>query len=257
MEATPRRCPAGDPLQLRPVMLDEGTGTALSVPRAPAKPAGGRPRGYWADLVLGRLAPAAIFSVFIVLKLEQLQAAILARNLADGVIQALGLVVFSALAVLFVVRLRRQGGDRRVPVVLVSFFGTFALLGTSALPQVAPRAALEVPATAAAIAGLAGAVWCLAFLRRSFSILPEARRLVTGGPYGIVRHPLYVCEAVAGIGVTLPTVSWPGLILIAVFVAAQLLRMRWEEEVLARHFGEEYERYRRRVPKYLPWPRPR
>jgi protein-S-isoprenylcysteine O-methyltransferase Ste14 len=35
------------------------------------------------------------------------------------------------------------------------------------------------------------AVYALAWLGRSFSIMAEARRLVTDGPYAVVRHPLY------------------------------------------------------------------
>ena len=34
-------------------------------------------------------------------------------------------------------------------------------------------------------------VYGLLYLRRSLSIIPEARRLVTGGPYRFIRHPLY------------------------------------------------------------------
>jgi protein-S-isoprenylcysteine O-methyltransferase Ste14 len=231
------------------------TQPATSAPAAPGR----RNGAYWIELAVGRALPAAIFSIFIAAKLEELDAALEARpfSFADAVIQGLGLVVFTLLVVLFVVRLPRRGGDRRIAVVLTSFFGSFAIMGTSALPQVAPRPAFVLTAAIVGTVGLAGTVWALVYLRRSFSILPEARRLVTSGPYAIVRHPLYLFEAMTGIAATLPTVSWPGLILIAIFVGAQLLRMRWEEEVLALHFGEEYRQYRRRVPKYLPWPRPR
>jgi hypothetical protein len=41
----------------------------------------------------------------------------------------------------------------------------------------------------------------LLHLGKSFSIMAEARTLVTGGPYAIVRHPLYVAETIATVGV--------------------------------------------------------
>lgn len=49
----------------------------------------------------------------------------------------------------------------------------------------------------AAVVGLSANVMALvtaSFLGRSLSVMPEARRLVQDGPYGIVRHPLYLCE---------------------------------------------------------------
>jgi hypothetical protein len=48
--------------------------------------------------------------------------------------------------------------------------------------------------TAGAILWLVGAVlclWPLWYLRRSFSLEPEARNLVTAGPYRWARHPIY------------------------------------------------------------------
>jgi len=41
------------------------------------------------------------------------------------------------------------------------------------------------------------AVYGLLYLSRSLSIIPEVRRLVTGGPYRVVRHPLYAAEILA------------------------------------------------------------
>jgi protein-S-isoprenylcysteine O-methyltransferase Ste14 len=40
-------------------------------------------------------------------------------------------------------------------------------------------------------------------LGRSFSIMAEARRLVTSGVYRWVRHPLYLAEELAVIGIVL------------------------------------------------------
>jgi protein-S-isoprenylcysteine O-methyltransferase Ste14 len=34
-------------------------------------------------------------------------------------------------------------------------------------------------------------IYALMHLRSSLSIIPEVRRLVIGGPYRLVRHPLY------------------------------------------------------------------
>jgi protein-S-isoprenylcysteine O-methyltransferase Ste14 len=50
---------------------------------------------------------------------------------------------------------------------------------------------------------------------------------------------------------------WAGLALAAVFAASFALHAHAEEALLETHFGEAFAAYRRRVPRLLPWPRPR
>src|SRR5438876_7950606 len=45
-------------------------------------------------------------------------------------------------------------------------------------------------------------------LGKSFSIMAEARALVTSGPYAMVRHPLYAAELLATIGLLIQFFSW-------------------------------------------------
>lgn len=89
---------------------------------------------------------------------------------------------------------------------------------------------------------VAGMIW----LGRSFSITSEARELVRGGPYRLVRHPLYAGEILATIGyaVSMPSAwSASGALL---FTVLQCLRARVEERKLATvHPG--YEDFRREV----------
>ena len=218
--------------------------------------------GYWSELILSRAVPAAFFSLFIAEKLLLTYASIDAlghprHNEPFGAYmfalnQVLGLVYFTLIVVLFIVRLPRSGGRRGVGTVVVAFFGTFAMLLAALLPSVEPRPSLIVASNVLLAAGLGYSIWSLAYLGRSLSILPEARRLVTTGPYGVSRHPLYLGEAVASIGVVIPTIALEGGVLIGLFLLAQLIRIRWEEQVLIQHFPMEYASYRRRVPRYLP-----
>jgi protein-S-isoprenylcysteine O-methyltransferase Ste14 len=216
---------------------------------------------YWFDIVFGRLIPALFFSVFIVDKLLLVVASwsrvskpnSQASDYLDALDQLLGLVYFTMLVALYVVRLPKRAGDARPLIIAVSFIGSFSVIAISFLPGVTPRSALLLPSAILIVAGLVYTVWALSYLRRSFSIMPEARRLVTGGPYALSRHPLYLGEGTAAIGLYLPTIGPIGLLGLAVFLGAQYVRIRAEERVLEREFPD-YSEYRRRVPRYVPDP---
>ena len=97
-------------------------------------------------------------------------------------------------------------------------------------------------------------VWLLASvlaLGRCFGVLPEARGLVTRGPYRLVRHPVYLGElgACCGLALASPTVT-NGAVL-AVFAAAQVVRMGLEERALTRAFAD-YASYAARTPRLIP-----
>lgn len=82
-------------------------------------------------------------------------------------------------------------------------------------------------------------------LGRSFGLLPAARKLVTGGPYRVVRHPIYLGYLIAHAGFLLTNFSWRNLAVIGVLLAAQMLRIEREEAVL--RGWDEYRAYTGRV----------
>jgi protein-S-isoprenylcysteine O-methyltransferase Ste14 len=221
-----------------------------------------RDGAYWRELILGRLVPALFFAVFVADQLIQLSLSVhTARTASDYLFvlrQLLALAYFTMLVVLYSTRQPAKGTDHRIAVIFVAFTGTFSAIGASFLPGGVRRELLVLPGDILATAGLAYSVWALAYLRRSFSIIPEARRLVTGGPYGLSRHPVYLGEIATAIGVNLATAGWLGALAVVYFIGAELLRMRWEERVLSRAFPEDYPLYAARVPRYFPNPlRPR
>ena len=219
---------------------------------------GRRDAAYWKDLLLGRLLPSLFFGLFLARAVVLLWGAIQgAHQLIDVFFVAqrvLALAYFTLLVVMYAVRLPQRGTDHRLGVIFIAFSGTFAAIGASFLPGGTHRDWLVLPADILATAGLAYSVWGLAYLRRSFSIIPEARRLVTGGPYGLSRHPVYLGEVTTAIGVNLATAGWLSALAIAYFIACELMRIGWEERILSRTFPSEYPDYARRVPRYLPNP---
>lgn len=218
----------------------------------------GRPTSYWRDLLFGRLIPSLFFSLFLARQLILLWGGLHGVRGATDVLfvvqQSLALAYFTMLVVLYAVRLPQRGTDHRVAVIFIAFSGTFAAIGAGFLPGGTRRESLVLVGDVLATLGLAYSVWGLAYLRRSFSIVPEARRLVTGGPYSLSRHPVYAGEILTAVGVNLATAGWLGGAAIVYFVVCELLRINWEERVLAHAFPKEYPEYAGRVPRYLPNP---
>ncbi len=79
-------------------------------------------------------------------------------------------------------------------------------------------------------------------------------RLVTGGVYGLVRHPMMA----AGFWFLLTSgPSLNNLIYTGMYAAYMAIGGYYEEKRMVRVFGEEYLRYRRRVGAFFPRLRPR
>jgi protein-S-isoprenylcysteine O-methyltransferase Ste14 len=89
------------------------------------------------------------------------------------------------------------------------------------------------------------------WLGRSFSIAPQARQLVVGGAYSIVRHPLYLCEEIAVLGAMLGRFSPMAVAIVAIHWAFQLRRIDYEEQILRETFPE-YAQYAATVPRLIP-----
>jgi protein-S-isoprenylcysteine O-methyltransferase Ste14 len=80
----------------------------------------------------------------------------------------------------------------------------------------------------------------------------QDHELIRSGPYRIVRHPIYSGLLLAILGTAISLGQWRGLIALAFFGSAFLLRVRIEERVMAETFGSEYARYRSQVPALIP-----
>jgi protein-S-isoprenylcysteine O-methyltransferase Ste14 len=109
-------------------------------------------------------------------------------------------------------------------------------------------------------AGSAFAVWAKFTLGRWFSAsfgVKPGHELVTRGPYGIVRHPMYTGLLLTGAGLGVAYDSAITLGVALVFVVPFMLHALIEEQLFARHFGDAWVAYRARVPMLVPGLRPR
>ena len=110
-----------------------------------------------------------------------------------------------------------------------------------------------------ALTGLAGCAlfaFTHAALGKNWSgVLEIAKdhRLVTNGPYRLVRHPMYSAFFMMGIGVLLLSANWfvGGVNLLAV-TYMYVVRVLDEEKMMLDQFGEEYKVYMTRTGRLVP-----
>lgn len=118
-------------------------------------------------------------------------------------------------------------------------------------------ASLRLLGLGIAVASAAFAAWAMWALGRSYGIrmdVFEGHSLKTDGPYGLVRHPMYLGIVLFHLGASLALESPLLLAMTALFVVPfTAVRIGAEDKVLRDAFGERYLRYAERVPALIPF----
>lgn len=105
------------------------------------------------------------------------------------------------------------------------------------------------------VAGLLFAVWARVYLGRNWSGVVTVKadhELITGGPYGLVRHPIYTGLALAFAGTGLGIGEWRAVLAFALVLIAIMHRIIVEERFMREQFGAAYDEYARRVKALVP-----
>lgn len=149
---------------------------------------------------------------------------------------------------------------RRAPVVAnIAAFGLFfALLpfasGSSQGPMARP---LALSGCVLALAGAALVLRSRVELGDAWSFVPRAGQetgLITIGPYGLVRHPIYLGLSLLAGGDALAFGNLPAaMVVLAAIVPTLAWRARAEEILLGRVFGERYDHYRKQTRMIIPY----
>jgi protein-S-isoprenylcysteine O-methyltransferase Ste14 len=161
--------------------------------------------------------------------------------------------VFAAFAALIIIR-APASRPARAPSAIAWCIGALATVAAIQLPGVDRTTQLVAAGDFVALVGGVMMVIAIVWLGRCFSVLPEVRGLVTDGPYRFVRHPLYLGEMTACLGLILANPSLRNLAAGAAFAWCQRARMRLEERALVGEFPG-YAAYAHVTPALLPRPR--
>jgi protein-S-isoprenylcysteine O-methyltransferase Ste14 len=155
------------------------------------------------------------------------------------------------IAAAVILRTRPSGKARGLEPRISALVGTFPIYGITAFPRRDLALPLEVLSTLFTMTGNLGSLIAIVQLGRSFSIMAETRQLVITGPYRFVRHPLYLAEEIATVGVFIEFASIYTGVLLAVQFAFQLRRMQNEEAVLTAKFPD-YTIYSQTTARLIP-----
>lgn len=120
-----------------------------------------------------------------------------------------------------------------------------------------PRAAWSFWIGAAlTLAGLLFSVSARVYLGRNWSgtvTVKADHELITGGPYGIVRHPIYTGLLLAFMGSAFARGDLGGLVAVGLVLWAFRRKLRTEERWMREQFGDAYVAYSQRVAALVPF----
>jgi protein-S-isoprenylcysteine O-methyltransferase Ste14 len=133
------------------------------------------------------------------------------------------------IALLFLVRRPRRAGGSPLMFLVALAATLLPMLALKPAPGGFTLAGLVIQ-----VYGLVGAIISLVSLGRSFGMAPAYRGVVTGGAYNVVRHPLYLAELVNLLGYLIAQPSVWNAVVIVVILAAQVVRIVAEEQLLSR-----------------------
>ena len=124
------------------------------------------------------------------------------------------------------------------------FIGISFLLLVTAAGE--PKALLYWPGLAVAVAGMAIRLWASGHIKKD-------KALATDGPYGYVRHPLYVGNILLGIGFSLACGLWWGVpLFIGILIVFYPQAIKSEDEKLHQLFAEDWEKWQANTRALLP-----
>lgn len=148
----------------------------------------------------------------------------------------------------------------RIPpplVYLAVFLIGVGIEGVVPTPRIS--AALERPrefmgAAMLAVGHVLGPANALMFLLRGTTLNPvgSPKRLFTGGVYRISRNPMYLGVLMIYAGIALVQWQlWALLLIVIPFFVVDRIYIPAEEQRISQAFGEPYERYRKRVRRWI------
>jgi protein-S-isoprenylcysteine O-methyltransferase Ste14 len=99
-------------------------------------------------------------------------------------------------------------------------------------------------------------LWAFALFQRERTEInptsPTNSKLVTGGPFGFTRNPMYLGLVIITLGIAFWVGAWPMFAApVALFATSNWVHIPFEEAKMRRQFTNEFDDYTRRVRRWL------
>ena len=155
-------------------------------------------------------------------------------------LQILWRVILIILVITYIRSTGRSGGQN-IESLFVSLFNSSLTLQIVGLIMV--------------LLGLVGAVWARIYLGSNWSgyvTYKENHELVTTGPYRFARHPIYTSLLLMGIGTF---IYYGYYFILGIFIIMGIIflwRIKKEEEIMIKLFGQKYKDYMKKTKRLVP-----
>jgi protein-S-isoprenylcysteine O-methyltransferase Ste14 len=149
-----------------------------------------------------------------------------------------------------------SGRLARMPIWLGYILFIFIWVWPFGMVMIRQTAVSGSVAVAICALGMLVSIWSRRALGSEWSRdveLKQGHKLVEGGPYAIVRHPIYTGHLLMGLGTAIGSGLLAGFVGLALFLVGFWIKLRQEERLLVRSFPEEYPAYRARVRALIPY----
>ena len=122
------------------------------------------------------------------------------------------------------------------------------------IQAVSPNTPLVFIGALLCLLGVSYAIWARVHLGRNWSPIPnvkEGHELITGGPYRLVRHPIYTGIIAATFGTGLAIHVW--FLVFLIMTANFIWRVRTEERLMTKQFPDQYPEYKKKTWALIPF----
>ncbi len=141
-------------------------------------------------------------------------------------------------------------------VILVLVIASVFQLGTLDYNKYPELQSLRIAGLLVYIASSWFQIWAYKVMGDNYSndiVIMKNHKLVTGGPFKIIRHPYYLGQILADIGAVAALLSYTVLPLVVIEIPILIMRSLFEDKLMAKNFKEEFAAHKKRTGLLLPF----